>query len=83
TLIETGLIGLSAGLLSLPTGLLLATILIDVINVRSFGWTMQMRVEPGILALALAVSVLAALLAAVYPVRRLQRLSIAEALRQE
>jgi putative ABC transport system permease protein len=83
TLIETGLIGLSAGLLSLPTGLLLATILIEVINVRSFGWTMQMRVEPGILALALAVSVLAALLAAVYPVRRLQRLSIAEALRQE
>ena len=83
TLIETGLIGLSAGLLSLPTGLLLATILIEVINVRSFGWTMQMRLEPGILALALAVSVLAALLAAVYPVRRLQRLSIAEALRQE
>ena len=83
TLLETGLIGLSAGLLSLPTGLLLATILIKVINVRSFGWTMQMQVDPMVLALALLVSVLAALLAAVYPVRRLQRLSIAEALRQE
>ena len=83
TLLETGLIGLSAGLLSLPTGLLLATILIKVINVRSFGWTMQMHLEPMVLALALAVSVLAALLAAIYPVRRLQRLSIAEALRQE
>lgn len=83
TLLETGFIGLSAGLLSLPTGLLLATILIEVINVRSFGWTMQLRLEPGPLVLALAVSVLAALLAAIYPVRRLQRLSIAEALRQE
>ena len=83
TLLETGLIGLSAGLLSLPTGLLLATILIKVINVRSFGWTMQMHLEPMVLALALAVSVVAALLAAIYPVRRLQRLSIAEALRQE
>ena len=83
TLLETGLIGLSAGLLSLPTGLLLATILVEVINVRSFGWTMQLRLEPETLALALAVSVLAALLAAIYPVRRLQRLSIAEALRQE
>jgi len=30
--------GLAAGLLSLPTGVLLARILIDVINVRSFGW---------------------------------------------
>ena len=83
TLLETGLIGLSAGLLALPTGLLLATILIEVINVRSFGWTMQMKIEPEVLVLALAVSVLAALLAAIYPVLRLQRLSIAEALRQE
>ena len=74
TLLETGFIGLSAGLLSLPTGLLLAIILIDVINVRSFGWTMQLRLDPGIFVLALAVSVLAALLAAIYPVRRLRRL---------
>ena len=83
TLLETGLIGLAAGLLSLPTGLLLATILIEVINVRSFGWTMQMQLDPLVLAQALGVSVLAALLAAVYPVLRLQRLSVAEALRQE
>jgi putative ABC transport system permease protein len=83
TLLETGLIGLSAGLLSLPTGLLLAVILIDVINVRSFGWTMRLELSPLVLAQALAVSVLAALLAAVYPVRRLERLSVAAALRQE
>jgi putative ABC transport system permease protein len=82
-LLETGLIGLAAGLLSLPTGLLLATILIEVINVRSFGWTMPMRLEPLVLAQALGVSVGAALLAGIYPVVRLQRLSVAAALRQE
>jgi putative ABC transport system permease protein len=83
TLLETGLIGLAAGLLSLPTGLLLATILIEVINVRSFGWTMAMQLDSLVLVQALGVSLLAALLAAVYPVLRLQRLSVAEALRQE
>ena len=83
TLLETGLVGLAAGLLSLPTGLALAAILVRVINVRSFGWTMTLELPPLVLAQALAISVLGALLAAVYPVRRLQRLSVAAALRQE
>jgi putative ABC transport system permease protein len=83
TLLETGLIGLAAGLLSLPTGLALAVILIDVINVRSFGWTMTLELPPLVLVQAVAISVAAALLAAIYPVRRLQRLSVAAALRQE
>jgi putative ABC transport system permease protein len=82
-LLETGLIGLSAGLLSLPTGLALASILIRVINVRSFGWSMSFELPPLVLLQALGVSVVAALLAAVYPVRRLQRLSVAAALRHE
>ena len=83
TLVETGLIGLAAGLLSLPLGVALAVILIDVINVRSFGWTMQLELPPLVLVQALALSVLAALLAAVYPVLRLQGMSVAAALRQE
>lgn len=81
--LETGLVGLAAGLLSLPTGLALAVILIEVINVRSFGWTMQLQSPVLVFVQALALSVLAALLAAVYPVRRLQRMSVAAALRQE
>jgi putative ABC transport system permease protein len=83
TLLETGLMGAAAGLLSLPTGTLLALILVDVINVRSFGWTMRLNLEPAIFVEALAVSVFAALLAAVYPLRRLQRIPLATALRQE
>ncbi len=83
TLLETGLVGLAAGLLSLPTGLALAVILIEVINVRSFGWTMQLELPPLVLVQALTLSIVAALLAAVYPVLRLQRMSVAAALRQE
>jgi putative ABC transport system permease protein len=83
TLIETGLMGLVAGLLSLPTGLLLARILVDVINVRSFGWTMRLVTDPAVFVQALAVSLLAALAACVYPLRRLGRMEIAAALRQE
>jgi putative ABC transport system permease protein len=81
--IESGLLGLVAGLLSWPTGALLAAILVEVINVRSFGWTLGLRFEPRVFVEALAVSVSAALLAAVYPLRRLQRLPVATALRQE
>jgi putative ABC transport system permease protein len=83
TLLETGLMGAAAGLLSLPTGTLLALILVDVINVRSFGWTMRLEIDPWLLAQALGLSVAAALLASVYPLLRLQRLPVAAALRQE
>jgi len=81
--LETGFMGLAAGLLSLPTGTLLAAILVKVINVRSFGWTMALRLEPGVYAQALAISIAAALLAGIYPLVRLQRQPVAAGLRQE
>ena len=83
TLLETGLMGLTAGLMSLPTGYILALVLIYVINLRSFGWTIQMTLDPWVFAQAVAVSVAAALLAALYPLRRLLALPVAAALRQE
>jgi putative ABC transport system permease protein len=54
-----------------------------VINVRSFGWTMRLESDPWLFAQAFAVSVGAAMLASVYPLLRLRRRSLAEALRQE
>ena len=44
---QTLLIGLFAGLLALPLGYMMSTLLIEVINVRSFGWTMQQVVPLG------------------------------------
>jgi putative ABC transport system permease protein len=81
--LETGLMGAVAGLLSLPLGWLLANILVHVINVRSFGWTMRLEADPWLFGQALAVSVVAAVLASVYPVIRLRRRSLAVALRSE
>jgi putative ABC transport system permease protein len=80
---ETGLLGASAGLLALPTGYLLAWILVFVINQRSFGWTLQMHVYPAPFLQAFLLAISAALLAALYPAWRLGRMQTAEALRGE
>jgi putative ABC transport system permease protein len=80
---ETGLLGISVGLPALPTGYVLAWILIFVINQRSFGWTLQMQVDPIPFIQAFFLSVSAALLAAVYPAWRLSHMQAAEALRGE
>ena len=81
--LETGLLGLAAGLLAIPTGLAMAAVLIFVINRRAFGWTMQFQVDPSILAQALALALMAALLAGAYPAWRLARSSPAQALRAD
>jgi putative ABC transport system permease protein len=83
TLLQTGLMGVTAGVLALPVGLGLALILTYVINVRSFGWTMNFTLLPGELVLAFGVAVLAALAAGIYPAQRLARLGTARALRNE
>jgi putative ABC transport system permease protein len=80
---ETGLMGTVAGLLAMPTGFALSLILIYIINRRSFGWTLQMRLEAGPFLLALVIAVVAAVLAGLYPARRMGRMMAAEALRYE
>jgi putative ABC transport system permease protein len=83
TLIQTGLMGFTAGTLALPIGFALALVLIYVINVRSFGWTMQLYLSPGEFAQAFVVAVAASLAAGVYPAWRLGRLITSRALRSE
>jgi putative ABC transport system permease protein len=82
-MLETGLMGAVAGLLAMPTGFALSLILVYVINRRSFGWTLQMQVDAVPFVTALAVAVIAALLAGVYPARRMGKMLTAEALRYE
>ena len=83
TLLETGLMGLAAGLFALPIGLLLAKMLIDVINVRAFGWTFAYLVPAGSLLQAVFIAMTAALLAGAYPAWRVARLAPAEAIRND
>jgi putative ABC transport system permease protein len=83
SLYETGLIGSSAGLIAIPTGIVLAAVLIYIINLRSFGWSMQMQLAPVEFVRALSVAVGAALLAGLYPAWRAGRIEPATAIRSE
>ena len=80
---QTGVMGLIAGLLSVPVGVAMALVLILVINLRSFGWSMDVHIDPAILFQSVALAVAAALIAGIYPAWRMARISPAEALREE
>lgn len=81
--LQSGFMGAISGLLAVPLGIVMAIILIMVINIRSFGWSMQMTISTGTILEALAIAVGAALLASIYPAWKMSRISLAEALREE
>lgn len=82
-LLETGLIGSTAGLIAMPMGLVLAAILIYIINLRSFGWTLEMQLRPEHFLQAFLVALGAALLAGLYPAWRMGAMQPATAVRSE
>ena len=74
------LAGITA-LLALPLGLLLAWVLLAVINVEAFGWRLPMYLFPADWLRLLALALLAAIVAAALPTRRLSRTPPADLLR--
>ena len=80
---QTGLMGIIAGILALPLGIAMSKILVSIINVRSFGWSMEYAIPASVLLESLALAIFAALLAGLYPAHKLSRLSPAEALRHQ
>lgn len=82
-LAQSGLIGLTAGLLALPVAVLLGWLLIHVVNRRAFGWTIDLRLDGAGLAQAVLLAVAAALLAGLGPARQLARTPPGAALRDE
>jgi putative ABC transport system permease protein len=80
---QTGLMGLAAGLLAIPVGLVVSAIMVYVINRRSFGWTIHLEVAPAVLFEALLLAVGTALAAGLYPAWRMARTRPALALREE
>jgi putative ABC transport system permease protein len=72
--------GLIAGLLALPLGCAMSLLLINVINRRSFGWTLGTHIEGSVILEALLLAVAAAALAALWPARRLAGGDLREAL---
>lgn len=82
-LLQTFIMGLFAGLLALPLGWFMSEILVKVINVRSFGWSMQNLLPDGAIPETLILACLSALLAGIYPAWRLSRANIAAQLRDD
>ena len=80
---QTGVIGLLAGLAAIPLGLVMAIVLIDVINRRSYGWQMDLNIDPAILVQSMCLAVGAALAAGVYPAFRAARANPSVAMREE
>ena len=81
--IETLTMGIVAAILAMPMGIVLAYLLIEVINYRSFGWSMQFILPWMEFVMAGSLAILAAFLAAVYPALHLSRIRPALALRGE
>ena len=82
-LLECGLSGLISGIMALPLGVCLAWVLIHVVNQRSFGWTYDMVLSPGVFIQAVSLAMVAALIAGIFPGIRAARTDIAKALHME
>jgi putative ABC transport system permease protein len=82
-ILQTGFMGLIAGLLAIPVGLGLAWVLIDVINRRSFGWSLPFEINSMILVQTVLLAILAAVMAVIYPLWRQRQVQIAGELREE
>jgi len=80
---ETSMTGFLAGLIAIPVGLMLCLSLIEVINVRSFGWTMMMRIDPALILAAVGIATISAAAAGIYPAVRMWRTPITAGLRHE
>jgi putative ABC transport system permease protein len=82
-LLESGLMGGFAALIAAPAGTALALVLIYVINLRTFNWTIDFQMDIGAFAQIWWMALAAALLAAIYPMMRLKKISVAAAIREE
>jgi putative ABC transport system permease protein len=80
---ESLLMGLLAGCVAIPTGMLMAWVLIQSVQRRAFGWTMPFSVDGTLLLQTLLVGLLAAGLAAIYPAWRSAQRHPAPQLRED
>ena len=81
--IEAGLMGGVSQTIGLAIGLLLSLLLIYVINVQSFGWTIQFHLPAGFLLQSSALILIATALSGIYPARRASRMQAAAQISEE
>ena len=81
--IQCGSMGFLAGIFALPVGIVSGWLLINVINRRAFGWQIDMVWPIDTLLAALAIAVMTALLASIYPAWIATRSAPVSTLREE
>jgi putative ABC transport system permease protein len=82
-LCEAGMLGLLANAVGLTLGYFLSLILIYVINVQSFGWTIQFHWPVALLLGAISLIYVATILSGLYPARIAVRLNPIEVIHEE
>lgn len=82
-ILESSLIGVAATAAGVVMGYVLSLILIHVINKQSFGWTIEFHVPAALIALSLAVTFFAAIVAGIVPARLANRIDVVTALKSE
>jgi len=80
-LIRAVVLAVLTAVLALPLGLVLAWVLLAIVNVEAFGWRLPMYVFPGDYAVLGLFALVAAILAAAWPARRLARTPPADLLK--
>ncbi len=81
--VQTFSMGVLSSVIAVPLGIVLAYALIYVINLRSFGWTMDMKLAPELFIQAFLISVIASLIAGFYPAYKMATTTPAKSLRDE
>ncbi len=82
-LLQSAFLGAVSGVFAVPLAFVLSWAMVGVINRRAFGWTIDLRFDAGALAESVALAIVAALLAGLWPALRIARLRPADALREE
>lgn len=80
---EAAFIGLLGGVLGVAVGVLLSLLLIFVINRQAFGWLIELNMPYDFLLEAIALVIVAAIVAGIYPAGVAARIRTAEAVRAE
>lgn len=80
---EAGLLGMTGAALGVAAGYVLALLLVFVINVQAFGWTIDFRVDPAHELVVFTLVVLTAALAGLIPANAAAAMPLAENLRSE
>ena len=80
---QTFIIGVISGLISIPLGIIITNLLIQIINKQSFGWSIPMQLLPSVFVEGIMVAILSSVLASIYPSIKISRNNIPKALMGE